>query len=157
MKFTNLETLSLYTIDKQNKKDLEFIKKLFHDENIKKWVNGISNILSDNKNKNFFNSGFIVKLESEYIGYVSIGDFNKEEKCVYLRIGIPNDKTGLGYGKRILNEITNYIFSNYSEVENIKLKIKKENIPSLRTANSCGYTWLYDDFYIKYNSYIKKI
>lgn len=157
MKFTDLETLSLYIIDKQNKNDLEFIKKLFHDENIKKWVNGISNILSENINKDFFGSGFIVKLNDEYIGYVGIGSFNEKERCVYLRAGISNDKTGLGYGKRILSEITNYIFSNYDMVENIKLKINKENIPSLRTANSCGYIWLNDDFYIKYNPYIKRI
>ena len=28
--------------------------------------------------------------------------------------------------------------------------------PSLMAAASCGYEWLRDDFYIKYNPYINK-
>lgn len=155
MKFIELETLSLYIIDRQNKEDLEFVKKLFHDENIKKWVNGISNILSEDRNRDFFGSGFIVKNVDEYIGYVGIGNFNKEEKCVYLRAGISKDKTGHGYGKRLLNEITEYMFSNFSDLESIRLKINSENIPSLMTANSCGYRFLYGDFYVKYSSKVK--
>lgn len=157
MKFVELETLSLYIIDKQNKQDLEFVKSLFHDEGIRKWVNGISNVLSDNYDKNFFDSGFIVKKSDEYIGYIGIGNFNQEEKCVYLRAGISKEKTGHGYGKMLLNEITEHIFSNYDEVESIKLKINSANIPSLMTANSCGYKFLNDDFYVKYNPNIKRL
>ena len=157
MLLTNLETLSLHIIDRENKEDLEFAKKLFHNEDIKKWVHGISNIISENKEKEFFGKGFIVKDDKEYIGYLGIGSLNKQEKSVYLRAGLDSNKTGKGYGKKILSEITEYIFSNYEEIESIKLKIDRENIPSLKTANSCGYTWLQDDFYVKYNPYIKKI
>lgn len=156
MLFIELETLSLYILDKNSKEDFEFVKKLFHNEDIKKWVHGISNILSDNIKKEFFNKGFIVKDKNEYIGYLGIGSFNKHEDCVYLRYGIDNEKTGKGYGKKILNEITEYIFSNYENIKTIRLKIDKENIPSLKTANACGYTWQQDDFYVKYNPYIKK-
>ena len=155
MEFIKLETLSLHIIDKQNKNDLEFVKKLVKNEGIKKWVHGISNIMSSNEKKEFFDKGFIVKDNDLYIGYLGIGSLN-EEKSVYLRAGLDSDVIGMGYGKKILSEITEYIFSNYQEAECIKLKIDRENIPSLRTANSCGYTWLHDDFYVKYNPYIKK-
>ena len=156
MEFIKLETLSLHIIDKNNKGDFEFAKKLFQNKDIKKWVHGISNILSDNIKKEFFDKGFIVKDNNDYVGYLGIGSFNKQEKSVYLRAGIDSDKTGNGYGKKILGEITEYIFSNYEEIESIRLKIDRENIPSLKTANACGYTWLRDDFYVKYNPYIKK-
>ena len=157
MKFIDLETLSLHIIDKQNKNDLEFVKKLFKDKDIKKWVHGISNILNENKEQKLFGHGFIVKDNNDYIGYIGIGEFNENEKCVYLRAGLDKDKVGMGYGKKILTEITEYIFSNFEEVADIKLKIDKNNKASLGTANSCGYKWSYDDYYVKHNPYtIKK-
>ena len=156
MLFINLETLSLHIINKNNKKDLEFVKKLFHNEDIKKWVHGISNILNDNKEHKLFGHGFIIKDGIKYIGYLGIGDLNNEEKCIYLRAGLDKNVTGKGYGKKILNEITEYIFSTYEEVESIKLKIDRNNSASLGTANSCGYIWTHDDFYEKKNPYINK-
>ncbi len=156
MEFIKLDTLSLHIMDRENINDCKFVKKLVNNEGIKKWVHGISNIMSSNENKEFFNKGFIVKDNDLYIGYLGIGALNSE-KSVYLRAGIDNNVIGKGYGKKILNEITEYIFFNYSEVESIKLKIDKENIASLKTANSCGYKWLHDDYYVKYNPYIKKI
>lgn len=154
MLFIQLETLSLYIIDKKNKLDLEFVKKLFHNEDIKKWVHGISNVLNDNINGDFFGHGFIIKDGETYIGYVGIGEYYSDEKCVYLRYGIDKEVVGNGYGKKILSEITEYTFLNYPDVEKIKLKIDRANIPSLKTANSCGYKWLSDDFYIKYTPYV---
>lgn len=110
--------------------------------------------MSSNEKK-LFGKRFIVKDNDLYIRYLGIGSLNKE-KSVYLRAGLDSDVIGMEYGKKTLSEIKEYIFSNYQEVECIKLKIDSENIPSLKTANSCGYTWLHDDFYVKYNPYIKK-
>ena len=151
MLFIQLETLALYIIDKKNKQDLEFVKRLFHNEEIKKWVHGISNVLNDNINCEFFGHGFIIKDGEKYIGYIGISEFVRDENCVYLRAGLDKDVVGNGYGKKTLSEITEYIFLNYPDVEKIKLKIDRENLPSLNTANACGYKWLYDDFYINYN------
>ena len=103
MKFIDLETLSLHIIDKQNKNDLEFVKSLFSNEDIKKWVHGISNILNQNKEQKLLGHGFIVKDNNDYIGYIGIGDFNPNEKCVYLRAGLDRNKIGMGYGKKILS------------------------------------------------------
>ena len=74
-----------------------------------------------------------------------------------MRAAISKNKRGNKYGKTLLSEITEYIFVNFKAVESIRLKIDKENTTSLMTANACGYEWLSDDFYIKYNSYIKKV
>ena len=151
MEFTKLDTLSLYLFDKTNDEDIIFIKNICGDTSIKKWFQGITIGLLTNKNQDFFDHGFIVKENNEYIGYIGISNFNIEESSVYLRAAILKDKRGLSYGETLLAEITDYIFDNYTNVESIRLKIAKENIPSLQTANACDYKWLKDDIYIKYN------
>ena len=155
MEFARIGTLILNIFDKNDRKALEFIKKLCHDESILSRFQGIMIGLS-NKNNVFFDHSFLVSHNNEFIGYINIGKFNNEEKSIYLRAAVDKEKRGFGYGKTILQEITEYIFKNYPQVESIRLKIASDNKASLMTANSCGYQWLENDFYIKYNPYLKK-
>ncbi len=150
-----LNTLTLVNFDKENKAHLEFLKKLVHDESIKKWFTGISSGLINNPNNEFFGHSFFVEDNNELIGYINIGNINNENS-VYLRAAVDKDKRGNNYGKTILSETTDYIFDNFNEVENIMLKIDKENKASLMTADSCGYLWLRDDYYYKKNPNIKE-
>ena len=155
MIYTTIGTLTLnnFIYDKNNLENLHFLRKLTNDEDVKKRIQGLSNILS-NKDNSFFGQGFIVKDNNIYVGYVHIGNFNKNEKCVYLIAAIDKDLRGKSYGKILLNEITEYIFKNYPEITNIRLKIDKDNIPSLKVADACGYKWLENEFYKKDNPYI---
>ena len=153
MEYAKIGTLTLTTFDKDNREDLEFIKRMCQDETIRSRFQGIMRGLSNEK-KSFFDTGFLVKHDKDLIGYIHIGNFNELDHCVYLRSAVDKDKRGLSYGKTILSEITEYIFQNYPQVESIRLKIAIDNKPSLMTANSCGYLWLEDDFYIKYNPYM---
>ena len=156
MSIRKLNNLTLINFDKENKEHLEFLKKLIHDESIKKWFNGICSGLINNPNNEFFGHSFFVKDNEDLVGYVNIGDFNTNEKSVYLRSAVEKNKRGKNYGKTILSDITDYIFDNFNEVESIRLKIDRENKASLMTANACGYLWLTDDFYYKSNPNIKK-
>jgi len=158
MEYVKVGTLTLNTFDKQNRNDLEFIKKLCKDETIQKRFQGITVGLLNNNKNDFFNHGFLVTHNNEYIGYVHIGNYDEINHCIYLRAAIDSEKRGHAYGKTLLAEITEYVFENYHQIESIRLKIAHDNKPSLNTANSCGYKWLEDYFYIKYNPYfnIKK-
>lgn len=147
-------TLNNFVYNRDNLENLYFLKKLTKDKEVKKRFQGLSNILS-NKNNNFFGQGFIVKDKEKYIGYIHIGDINYKENCVYLISAIDKDLRGISYGKTLLNEITEYIFINYPNITNIRLKIDSDNKPSLKAADSCGYKWLERDFYKKDNPYIK--
>ena len=154
IKFIQLESLTLNKFDKNNKNDLEFIKKLCNDESIRNRFQGLLMGLTNNQNNDFFNRSFLVSYKNDYIGYINIGSYNTEEKCVYLRAAIDKDARGFSYGKTLLNEVSEYIFSNFFEVENIHLKIAADNKPSLMTANACGYKWLKNDIYIRKSPYI---
>ena len=157
MEFAILERLTLNTVDKNNKDDISFVKRLFCDKSIKKWFSGMSVGLLSNPNNEFFGHGFLVKDRVKYVGYIGIGNYNVDERAVYLRSAIDKDLRGMGYGEILLNEITEYIFFNYTGVESIRLKIASNNVASLRTAKKCQYELLRDDFYIRYNPYVRKV
>lgn len=156
MEYAKIGLLSLYAFNKENKDDIDFIKRLIHDETITKRFQGIGVGLLNDRGNEFFNRSFLVKYNANYIGYINIGAFNEEEKTVYLRAAIDKSQRGNAFGKTLLSEITEYIFKNYPQIENISLKIASDNKASLMTANACGYVWLRDDFYIKENPYINK-
>ena len=156
MEFIKLDTLTLHIPEKDNIEDIEFIKSLCHDDSIKKRFQGLMGGLFNNSDFELLGHAFLVSFEGKYIGYIRVGEIIKEENAVYLRAAIDQNQRGNKFSNTLLNEITNYIFQNFPEVESIRLKIASDNIPSLMNAQACGYTWLRDDFYIKYNPYLKQ-
>ena len=92
MTYIQLESLSLHTFDKSNKQQLEFIKQLCHDETIKKRFQGITIGLLNNPKNEFFNHGFLVSDNNIYIGYIGIGNYDAENKRVYLKSAIDKNR-----------------------------------------------------------------
>lgn len=156
MEEIKLNTLSLKTFDKNNKEHLLFLKKLVRDESITNRFNGILPMLTKDTDE-IIGKGFFISDKNKLVGFIEIGQFNIEEKCVYLRAAVDKDLRGQHYGKRTLEDVSNYLFQNYNKLESIKVKIAHDNIPSIKTAASCGYKWLRDDYYILNNPYLDKI
>lgn len=155
MAVISLETLKLTTFDKTNKEHIIFLKELLKDKTILKRFQGLSVGLIHPNSNSFLNNGYYILDNDTLIGYLHISNFNSEEKSVYLRSAITSTKRNSGYGKRLLKEITNYLFQNYPFIANIRLVIASDNKPSLNIASSCGYTWLKDDIYINYNPHLE--
>lgn len=156
MVYDKIGILTINTFDKENIEAREFVKKLCQDETIKARFQGITVGLLNNPRKEFFDHGFLVSHNNIFIGYIGIGAYDDIKHSVYLRAAIDKDRRGHSYGKILLEEITEYIFQKYPNVEIICLKIAPDNKASLMTANACGYQWLKDDFYGKNNPYINK-
>lgn len=147
-----LDTLKLVTFDKDQEHHVIFLKELIKDKTILRWFSGITNNLLHNHGDEFFDRSFFVEDENNnLVAFINIGDFNEIERAVYLRAATRREYRGLGIGKTLLLEITNYIFKNHNEVDMVKLKIDSENKASLATANACGYKWLEKDYYGKLN------
>lgn len=155
MEYAKIGMLTLNTFDKNNNKAVRFVWSLCEDNSIQSRFQGILSGLTNPKNE-FFNHGFLVTLNNNFIGYINISDYNNVDRCIYLKAAIAKEQRGKSYGKILLSEITEYIFEKYPEVEIIYLKIDKDNKPSLMTANACGYKWLTADFYTKDNPYLDK-
>ncbi len=154
MKYVDLETLTLNLFDKENKKHLEFIKKLCKDESIQRRFQGITVGLLNNPKKAFFGYGFLVSHDDRLIGYIGVSEYHEQEKSVYLRIAIDFGVRGHSYGKTLLSEITDYIFQTYEEVEHARLKIASDNVPSLKMAMANGFHWIEGELYEKDNPYL---
>ena len=148
-----LESLSLVTLDKKNIEHLNFFKKLVSDDTITKRFGGLLTMLNNASNLDgtTFNKGYFVLDGDQYIGYIDIGRYAKDEKAVYLRGAIIKEKRRLGYGHIMLDETSNYIFANYPEVKDIKLQTVTDNIEALKTIKSCGFKPISDTLFGKRN------
>ena len=152
-----LETLNLVNFNKDNKEHIIFLKKIIHDDSIKKRFNGFINRLNSRTNDGILDKAFFITDNNELIGFIDIGAFNNDEKVVYLRGAIDKDKRGNNYGNKMLIETSNYIFLNYPKIEKIKLKIDDDNIASIKNAESCGFFNMLNGFYEKSNPYKQKM
>ncbi len=99
--------------------------------------------------------GFFISDNGKLIGYIDIGNYNVNEKAVYIRQAIDQDVRGRNYGKRTLYELCDFIFREYPDVENIKARIASDNQASIRMALACGFTNIRDDYYGMENPYTK--
>ena len=146
-----LNTLEICSFDKNDSSHLCFLKKLVKDQTVLSRFQGFTHRLLHHTDEQFFGRGFLISKDSKIVGYVDIGNFNVEEENVYLRCAIDDNERGKGVGKTLLKELTFYIFQNYQFVDHIKLKIAHDNVGSLKIAESCGYVWINQDYYIKQN------
>ena len=140
-----LNNLSLYLYDNYNFKHNELVKELEVGDSSSSYIHDIRTRLNDGKNKKDipFGVGFIVGLKDEFIGYVFISKRIKDE--IFLEYSLINEFRGKGYGKLVLSEVSDYLFTNYN-IKSITLDIEPSNIPSIMTAVSVGFDVLEDDY-----------
>lgn len=132
---------------------LDNIKLCFYDEKIvehkelllefegnskSEYIHDIKERLIDGKNKKDipFDVGYVVCLNDKFIGYAFISKRIKDE--IFLEYSIVNEFRGKGYGKLVLGEVSEYLFSNYN-IKNISLDIEPSNVASVMTAVGVGY------------------
>jgi UDP-4-amino-4,6-dideoxy-N-acetyl-beta-L-altrosamine N-acetyltransferase len=84
---------------------------------------------------------YIASEEKKKIGVLSFLkiDDHKSEVSIYLN----PDMIGLGYGTRLLKQgVENYLL-DYPKVKKITATILKDNIPSIKTFEKCGFKKTY--------------
>ncbi|MBQ8681637.1 MAG: GNAT family N-acetyltransferase [Bacilli bacterium] len=140
-----LDSFCLNTYDEYNQLHRNLVEE-FKGISSSKYVSQIENrLILNNKQKSFpFDTGFIISLNSDddLVGYIFISSIRNDE--VYLEYSILNNKKKMGYGKLVLKELTEYLFENFN-IRDIALDIDVSNVPSVKTAISCGY---YDEDYL---------
>ena len=137
-----LENLYLDTYSEKYKNLLES----FNNESKSDFIYNIADrlISSSNKDKFTFDVGYVVLNESlEGVGYVFISGIRNDN--LYIEYSITKENRGYGYGKKLLNEVTNYLFENYN-IKDARLDIDSSNQKSIKTAEACGYFLDEDDF-----------
>ena len=135
-----LETLSLTRYDDEKHQYLK--NELEKGESSSRFIHQIAERLdnSNNSNSNIFQSAFVVLDGDIPIGYVYISSNRNDE--VFLECSLLKTFRNKGYGKRLLNEVSNYLFEEHN-IRCIKGDVDPSNKNSQLMLESCGY--LFDE------------
>lgn len=136
-----LQTLSLTKYDEKYSK----IKDEFENGvSSSKYIHQIKERLEKSKEDNtLFNSAFIVLDEKNPVGYLFISSMINDE--VFIEYSVLKEQRQKGYGKRIVNEISDYLFEN-NNIKSIILDIDPSNKNSMLLASSCGFFFDEEDY-----------
>ncbi len=150
------EKIQLVTFDKNNKEHIRYLKKILHDKSILKRFQGILPYLLRDRD-DIFNRGFFLSYKDELVGYIDISEFHEDEEAVYFRGAIDEENRGKSLGKKMLSDVSDYVFSNYIYVKFIKLNIHRDNDMSINIAKANGYQVINDELYSLENPlYVKQ-
>ena len=152
MGMIKLDTLALLKFDKTNQVHKDYLKELINDESITSRFCGLLPMLMSSS-KDIFERGYFVMDEDEFIGYIDIGAYNHQERSVYLRGAIVKQARGMGYGKKMLSEVTDHMLENYDNVDYVKLKSATDNTSAINTIESCGFVEIFDGLYYMKRTY----
>lgn len=134
-----LETLNL---TRYNEKYEKLRNELENGSSSSKFIHQIAQRLDTSiySKENVFQSAFVVLDDEVPIGYLYISSNKNDE--VFLEYSLLKDFRGKGYGKRLLNEISDYLFINHN-IRSIRADVDPSNKNSMMLLESCGY--LFDE------------
>ena len=125
----------------------------FNNDSKSKYIHDVSRrlISSVKLDESLLREAYVVLDNNTPVGYLYISSNSNDE--VYVEISILKDKRKNGYGKRILNEVSNYLFENNIRI--IKVSIEPSNIGSINMVESCDF--LFDEEDYENNNYVGKM
>ncbi len=114
------------------------LKNSFKNESKSRFINSITERLESSMyNDNFtFQSAYVVLDKDIPVGYAYLSSVHNDE--VFLEVSVLKEYRGRKLGKRITNEICDYLFTNHN-IKCVKLDIDPSNKVSLISAESCGF------------------
>lgn len=136
----NLRTLKL---DRYNI-NYESLKKEFDNDSKSKFIHDVSRrlISSSALDENLLREAYVVLDDGIPIGYVYISGNSNDE--VYVEISILKSQRKKGYGKRILTEVSDYLFEKNIRI--VKVNIEPSNIGSINMVDSCDFLLDEEDY-----------
>lgn len=134
----NLETFSLV----KNNLEVEahrFASKQLIEQSLGGYIHQLEERLRDSKKseKLLFSNAYLAQFNDNIFGYIYISSMKKNS--IYLEYMILEQFRGKGFGSRLLEETTDFIFHQFENIKEIHLDISRDNQKSIRTAESCGY------------------
>ena len=141
--YIKLETLDLTRYDAEKHRFLK--EDLENGESASRFIHQMAQRLDNSiyAGENIFQSAFVVLDREIPIGYVYISSNKNDE--VFLEYSLLKSFRGMGYGKRLLNEVSNYLFENHN-IRCIKGDVDPSNKNSQMMLESCGYEFDEEDY-----------
>lgn len=132
----NLISLKIESIDYENINHLNFLKKLMQSKDMHFLWNLADENLANNQNNCKY---IIVNENNEYVGYLNISNptIAYYGNTVSLYYAIEESYRGNNYGKRIVNEISDWLFTE-NNIDCIVAQVDTNNISSINTLTKAG-------------------
>lgn len=148
----NLVSLKIESIDYENTNHLNFLKKLMQSKDM--------NFLWDLTDKNLANNQnhykyIIINENDEYIGYLNISDPTTAYygNTVSLYYAIEESYRGNNYGKKIITEISDWLFQE-NNIDCIVAQVDIANNKSINTLTKAGMKVVNND--TDYTTFIQR-
>lgn len=101
-------------------------------------------LLTSRKTVNLeFDNAYLIDMNNQTVAYIYFS--GKSKQAIYFEILIFKEFRNKGLGKYILENISEYVFKNNTDLKEIKLSIDRSNIASMKMAELVGY--ICDDNY----------
>ncbi len=124
----------------ENVEHLKFKKELKEDELIYEFVSisiedDLHEVYSDNLE---LENSYIIKHQDKLVGYICLKEIPENYEIVELRYAVHPKFRRQGYGRKILEECRDYLFS-LENINGIELHIRKDNEASIYCAKRAKY------------------
>jgi len=149
--------LSITSFCIENIEHLKFRKDLKDDDLIYEFVSiSIDEDLCEPSHDNELelDSSYIIQEHNKLVGYIYLKTISELEGIVELRYAVHPEFRRLGYGRRILEECRNYLFT-LDNINSIELHIRKDNEASIYCAKRAKYKCIgenNDEYFYIYRS-----
>ena len=147
--------LDQIVLDGYDDKYKDYINDFKEGKSFSKYIHNIKERIELTKYKEEFSleCGYIVLNKNLIpIGYVFLSNIKRDE--IYVEYSVLNNERRKGYGKLILSEVSDFLAQNYN-IKQINLDIDPSNEASIKTAESCGFT--FDEESFENNNYMGKM
>lgn len=133
----NLSHFTLLKIDQNNKEHLSFLRQLFLDETVKKYLSGLNKYIGEND--------YILYNGNEKIGYVSLtkpllNHFQSITTTIYY--AIDKKHRGNHYAQQLLLDLEEHL---KDKIDQFVVQISRYNKASLAVASNAGFKIVFDD------------
>lgn len=128
------------------------------------FVKQVKERIHASKTNIIFGNSFVVMCDNLPIGYAYISA--KPKDYIFFELLLSKNTRGKHYGRNILAEIEDYLFTNNPDLREIRLDIDNSNLASQKSAEANGYYSDEEDLdyltnptslvYKKFNPYYKK-
>ena len=143
----NLRTINLEKVDKI--KHYNLIMKLNRDKGVNDYISHdfisfLDKYAAETDDKMEIGKCYVVNKDKKNIGVVGTLDMSSTG-VVEVWYSIDKDLRGKGYGEKVLAQVTPYLIENIKGLNDIELRINKNNKASKKVAEKNGYDLYYED------------
>ena len=135
-----LGNIKLERVNFFDQEKIDYIEKLIDDEEIKKYLSYLQNGIFISKNIGYLNSHYVVKVDSNYAGYLYLSPpFIKDDKRQSeIRYAIDSMYRECGLANSLVKNVSDLILEK-EDIDSLIAVVQKDNVISQHIVEKNGY------------------